>query len=150
MTNCSGGLIGIPSAGATVPTSSGQPTAGSVGLGFAIPSNLARSVSNEIISTGGVTHSFFGISVAPIPPGAAAEAGTTPGLYVLSVTPGGPTANAGLRTGDIITKIDRQSATDPNQLFALTLTRRAGDTVPITYERNGQSTTVTVNLGSQP
>jgi putative serine protease PepD len=150
MTNCSGDLIGVPSAGATVPNSSGEASAGSVGLGFAIPSNLAMSVSDEIISTGQVTHSFFGISVAPIPPAAAAHAGTSEGLYVVAVTPGGPAASAGLRVGDIITMIDGAPATDPNQLFALTLTKRPGDTVSITYVRNGRSTTTTVTLGSQP
>lgn len=150
MTNCSGHLIGVPTAGATVPNPSGQSSAGSVGLGFAIPSNLARSVSDEIISTGRVTHAFFGITVAPIPPAAAAEAGTTGGLYVTGITPGGPAASAGLRTGDVITRIEGQSAVDPNQLFAITLTRRAGQTVSITYERNGQSTATTVTLGSLP
>lgn len=149
MTNCSGDLIGVPTAGATVPNASGQASAGSVGLGFAIPSNLAKSVADEIISTGRVTHSFFGISVAPIPTTAAAEAGTAEGLFVISVVAGGPAASAGLAAGDIITKIDGQVASDPNQLFALNLTRRAGDTVAITYERNGRSTTATVTLGSQ-
>jgi putative serine protease PepD len=52
--------------------------------------------------------------------------------------------------GDIITMIDGAPATDPNQLFALTLTKRPGDTVSITYVRNGRPTTTTVTLGSQP
>jgi putative serine protease PepD len=68
---------------------------------------------------------------------------------VISVTPGGPSASAGLRTGDMITKIDGEPASDPNQLFALTLTKRAGDTVSITYVRNGRPATTTVILGSQ-
>ncbi|HEX6394346.1 MAG TPA: trypsin-like peptidase domain-containing protein [Acidimicrobiales bacterium] len=148
MTDCSGRLIGVPTAGATVPNASGQGSAGSVGLGFAIPANLAKSVSDEIISTGRVTHSFFGISVVPIQ-AAADTAGTGQGLYVVTVTPGGPAAVAGLRTDDVITKVDGEPAVDPNQLFALTLTKRAGDTVSITYERNGQSATTAVTLGSQ-
>jgi putative serine protease PepD len=149
LTNCSGDLIGVPTAGASVPNGSGQASAGSVGLGFAIPSNLAKSVSDEIISTGGVTHSFFGVSVAPIPPAAAAQAGTSQGLFVLSVTAGGPGQTAGLRPGDILTKIDGAPAIDPNQLFGLTLTNRPGDRVAVTYEREGQSTHATITLGSQ-
>ena len=149
MTNCSGHLVGVPTAGATVPNASGQASAGSVGLGFAIPANLAKSVSDEIISTGRVTHSFFGVSVTPIPQVAAVTGGTSEGLFVVSVTAGGPAASAGLRTGDVITKIAGEQAVDPNQLFALTLTKRVGDTVSITYERNGQSATTAVILGSQ-
>ncbi len=68
MTDCSGDLIGIPTTGATVPNESGQASAGSVGLGFAIPVGFATSVADEIIATGTVRHSAFGISVARIPP----------------------------------------------------------------------------------
>lgn len=149
MTNCAGQLIGVPTAGATVPNASGQASAGSVGLGFAIPSNLARSVADEIISSGRVTHSFFGLSVVPIPARAATEAGTSEGLFVTSVVDGGPAARAGLMAGDIITEVEGQAARDPNQLFALNLTRRAGDTVALTYERGGRSATATVTLGAQ-
>jgi putative serine protease PepD len=150
MTNCSGDLVGVPSAGATVPNEEGQASAGSVGIGFAIPSNLAQMVSNEIIETGEVTHAYFGMSVLPIPPGVAARAGTSPGLFVVSVTPGGPAQQAGLQEGDIITEINGEPATDSNQLYALTLTQRAGATVSITYERNGHSTETKITLASEP
>jgi putative serine protease PepD len=150
MSNCSGDLIGVPSAGATVPNESGQSSAGSVGIGFAIPSNLAQMVSNEIIETGGVTHAYVGLSVAPIPPAAAAKAGTSPGLFVVSVDPSGPAQEAGLQAGDVITEINGQPATDVNQLYALTLTERAGATVSVTYERDGHSTETKITLGSQP
>ncbi len=150
MTNCSGDLIGVPSAGASVPNESGQSSAGSVGIGFAIPSNLAQMVSNEIIETGSASHAYIGLSVAPIPPGVAARAGTSPGLFVVSVAPGGPAQQAGLQQGDVITEINGEAATDANQLFALTLTQRAGETVSITYERDGHSTETKITLGSQP
>src|SRR5215468_409425 len=81
MVNCNGQLVGVPSAGATVPSSSGE-SSGSIGLGFAIPVDLAKTISDEIISTGSVTHAFFGVSTVPIPPAAAAEAGVPEGLYV--------------------------------------------------------------------
>ena len=150
MTNCSGQLIGVPSAGATVPNPSGEASAGSVGLGFAIPVDLAKAVSNEIIATGTVTHAYFGIQVVQIPPAAAQKAGTPEGLYVAGVVPGGPAASAGLQEGDIITEINGQPATDPNQLQAITITQRAGSTVAVTYDRNGQSHSTTITLGSQP
>ncbi len=150
LTNCSGQLIGVPSAGASVPSENGQSSAGSVGLGFAIPVALAQQVSDEIISTGSASHAFFGIQIAQIPASAAQQAGTPQGLYVDAVVPGGPAAQAGLRAGDIITEINGKAATDPNQLAAVTLTQRAGSTVSVTYVRNGRSTTTTVTLGSQP
>jgi putative serine protease PepD len=149
MTDCSGNLIGVPTAGATVPTESGGSSAGSVGLGFAIPVDFAISVADEIIATGTVRHASFGLQVVQIPPAAAQRAGTSPGLLVTAVSPGGPAANAGLQAGDIITEINGQPATDPSQLLALTLTKRAGDTVSVTYERNGRSTNTTITLGSQ-
>jgi len=150
MTNCSGQLIGVPSAGATVPNANGQASAGSVGLGFAIPSDFAKSVADEIIETGSVTHAYLGIAVDQIPPSAAAQAGTSEGLYVAGVVPGGPAAAAQLQQGDIITKINGKAATDPSQLQAITLTERPGDKVNIEYVRNGRTATTTVTLGAQP
>jgi putative serine protease PepD len=146
LVNCSDQLIGVPTAGATVPGSGG----GSIGLGFAIPVDLAKAVADEIIATGRVTHAFFGLATVPIPPAAAAQAGLPEGLYVQAVTPGGPAAAAGLRAGDVITTIDGQPATSNIQLQELTLTKRAGDTVSIGYSRDGQSATATVTLGAQP
>jgi putative serine protease PepD len=150
MTNCAGQLIGVPSAGATVPNPSGQSSAGSVGLGFAIPVSTAVTVADEIIATGSANHAYFGIQVAQIPPSAAAQAGTSQGLYVIGVVPGGPAEAAGLQQGDIITEINGRPATDPNQLQALSITERAGTTVAVTYERNGESHNTTVTLGTQP
>ena len=150
MTDCAGDLVGVPSAGATVPNSSGGSSAGSVGLGFAIPVNLAKTVSDEIIATGSVTHSYLGIEVVQIPPSAAQRAGTPEGLYVSGVLPGGPSASAGLRKGDIITEIDGEPATDPNQLAAVQLTKKPGETVTVTYDRNGKSATATITLAEQP
>jgi putative serine protease PepD len=151
LTDCSGDLIGVPSAGATVPSESGGSSAGSVGLNFAIPVSVAKQVSDELISTGSVTHSYFGIQAVQIPPAAAQQAGTSQGLYVVGVVPGGPAAAAGLRNGDIITKIDGEPATDANQLLAVTLTKKPGETVSITYERNGGAPQTTkVTLGTAP
>jgi len=133
-----------------VPSSSGESSGGSIGLGFAIPVNLAMTIADEIISTGTVTHSYFGIQAQPIPPSAAAQAGVPEGLYVQSVVPGGPSAKAGLRQGDVITKINGQPATSTLQLQELMLTQKPGATVSLEYSRDGQSATATVTLGTQP
>ena len=146
LVNCDGQLVGVPTAGATVPNSGG----GSIGLGFAIPVDLAISIANEIIATGRVTHAYFGLQTVPIPPAAAAEAGLPEGLYVQAVTPGGPAARAGLRPDDVITSINGEPATSNIQLQELTLTKKPGDTVTIGYSRAGQSATATVTLSAQP
>jgi len=145
LVNCDGQLVGVPTAGAAVPNSAG----GSIGLGFAIPVDLAKSIADEIIATGRVTHAF-GLQTVPIPPAAAAQARLPEGLYVQSVTPGGPAAAAGLRPDDVITKINGEPATSNIQLQELTLTKKPGDTVSIDYSRNGQSATATVTLTAQP
>jgi putative serine protease PepD len=150
LVNCSGQLIGIPSAGATVPNANGEASAGSVGLGFAIPVDLAKTISDEIISTGRVTHAFFGLQSVPIPPAAAAEAGVSEGLFVVGVVAGGPSAQAGLRQGDVITKVDGSPATTNVQLQELTITKRPGDKVTIDYVRDGKAGSTTVTLGTQP
>ena len=150
LVNCSGDLVGVPTAGATVPSADGGSSAGSVGLGFAIPVNIAKTISDEIISTGKVSHSYFGVQTVPIPADAAAQAGLKGGLFVAGVVAGGPAAKAGLQQGDVITKINGQVATSNVQLQELTLTKSAGDTVTLDYLRNGASHSATVTLGTQP
>jgi putative serine protease PepD len=150
LVDCAGKLIGVPSAGATAPAERGASSSGSIGLGFAIPVDLAKAVSDEIIATGDVTHAYFGIQVVPVPEAAAKKAGVSQGLYVVGVVPGGPSADAGLQVGDIITEINGEPAVSADQLSAITITKREGDTVTVTYVRNGKSTTTTVTLGAQP
>jgi putative serine protease PepD len=151
LVNCSGDLIGVPTAGASVPTADGGSSAGSVGLGFAIPVSIAQTISNELIANGRATHSYFGVQTLPIPADAAAQAGLKGGLFVAGVVPGGPAAKAGLQQGDVITEIDGQTATTNVQLQELTLTKAPGDTVTIGYARDGATgKKATVTLGAQP
>jgi putative serine protease PepD len=150
LTDCNGDLIGVPTANATVTTASGQVSAGNVGVNFAIPVDLAKAVADEIIATGKVTHSFFGIGVTQIPPAAAKESHTPEGLQVVSVVPGGPSANAGIQVGDVITHIDGEPAVSSNQLALLTVKKKPGDTVTLTYVRGGKSAEAAVTLGTPP
>ena len=150
LVNCSGQLIGMPSAGASVPTSSGEATGGSVGLNFAIPIDLASAEANEIISTGKVTHSYFGLTAVPLSPDASLVHGVAEGLLVTGVDPGGPSAAAGLKAGDIITELNGQSVVSTDELVTLTLTQKPGDKVKVKYVRDGNSHTTTVTLTEQP
>jgi putative serine protease PepD len=145
MVNCGGQLVGIPSAGAAVPGSSG----GSIGLGFAIPVDIAETVASQLIATGNVTHASFGMQAVTVTAPIAQRTGLPQGLYVNSVQVGGPAAMAGLRAGDVITEIEGQPATTTDQLLELTITKKAGDKVDLTYVRAGQTHETTVTLGSQ-
>ncbi len=150
LVNCDDQLVGIPSAGATVPSESGESSGGSIGLGFAIPVDSAVTVADEIIATGHATHSYFGLQTVPVPQSAAQEAGVTGGLFVAGVVAGGPAEQAGLQAGDIITSIDGKQATSNIQLQEVTLTKNPGDTVELGYLRDGKSEKATVTLGKQP
>jgi putative serine protease PepD len=145
MVDCNGQLVGIPSAGAAIPGSGG----GSIGLGFAIPVDIAKTVANELIATGHVTHASFGMEVAPVTPPIAQRTGLPQGLYVTAVQSGGPAAMAGLRVGDVITEIQGQPAAAPEQLVELTITMKAGDRIDLTYVRAGHTHQTTVTLGRQ-
>jgi putative serine protease PepD len=150
LVNCAGQLIGMPSAGASVPTSSGEVTGGSVGLNFAIPIALASAEANEIISTGKVTHAYFGLTAVPLSPDASLVHGVAEGLLITAIDTGGPSAAAGLRVGDIITKLNGQSVVSTDELVTLTLTQKPGDKVKVEYVRDGKSHTTTVTLEAQP
>jgi putative serine protease PepD len=150
LVNCAGQLIGVPTAGATAPSPSGQASGGSIGLGFAIPVDIAKTISAELIADGRATHSFFGLQTVPIPEASAAQAGVSAGLFVSGVVPGGPAEKAGLRAGDVITKIEGAPATSNVQLQELTLTKSPGDRVTLDYIRDGRSGSATVTLEAQP
>ena len=164
MVNCAGELVGVPTAGATVPSESGEASGGSIGLGFAIPVDAAKTISDEIIATGRATHTYFGLQTIPVPEAAAqaaaigasracrsaAQAGVPTGLFVAGVPAGGPAAKAGIQAGDVITTIDGQPATSNVQLQEITLTKQPGDTVELGYVRDGKEKTATVTLAAQP
>ena len=147
LVNCAGQVVGIPSAGATVPNPEGGSSAGNIGIGFAIPSDFAKMIAGEIIADGSARHGFFGLTVVPV---GGDQPGSEPaGLYVTSVTPGGPAQAAGIRAGDVIIEIAGEPATSAEQLLTVTLEKRPGDTVQLTYERQGTKHQAEVTLGQR-
>jgi putative serine protease PepD len=146
LVDCAGALVGINTAIATVPNAEGQSGGGSVGLGFAIPVDLAMPLAQQIIKTGTVNHPSFGLQVQAIPAYTARAPGVTPGLFVVGVVPDGPAAKAGIRSGDIITEVNGQPATSVDQLTVLTLTKSAGDSVPFIYSRDGAADATEITL----
>ena len=147
LVNCAGQLVGVNSAIATVPNAAGHSGGGSVGLGFAIPVDLADPIADQLIATGHANHPTFGLQAQSMPE-TSSQGGSSTGLFVTEVVPGGPADQAGIRPGDVITEVAGQPALSVALLEKATLTRQAGDTVSVTYTRNGQPTTTEVTLGS--
>jgi putative serine protease PepD len=144
-----GQVVGINTAIATISNGDRSTQSGSIGVGFAIPIDYARSVADEIISTGQATHPFIGVSAATITPEDAEDRHTSPGAFVRDVEPGGPADTAGIRPGDIITKVDSMEIAGSNDLIAATRLHRIGDQIEVTFERDHQVNIVRVTLQEQ-
>lgn len=134
--------VAIASAGSTSSTSS---QAGSIGVGFAIPANLAARVSSEIIKNGKATHGLLGASVTDA---TASESNSTVGAAIKAVTSGGAAAQAGLKAGDIITSFNGVPIAGSTDLTAQVRFLAADASSSVTYTRGGKSTTATVTLGA--
>jgi S1-C subfamily serine protease len=138
---------------------------GSDGIGFAVPSSTVSSIVPQIIASGSVEHAYLGVGVASLSDSVAAELGVPAGAMVTEVRQGTPAAEAGLRAadgsamvdgqsyptgGDVITAVDGTAIADGADLQAAVDAKRPGDTVSITYTRDGASTTIQVSLGTRP
>jgi putative serine protease PepD len=141
--NSKGELIGINVAIANAGGSSTATTAGSIGVGFSIPANLAKRVSEEIIETGSATHGLLGASVT----GATSTDSATVGALISEVSSGGAAQKAGLKAGDVVTNFNGVPITDATDLTAQVRTLAAGATADLTYVRDGESVTVSVTVG---
>lgn len=143
LVDCAARLVGVPTAGAGVPDAQGNTGGGSIGINFAIPADYALRIGDQLIAKGSVTHADLGLRTAALP-----QRGEDHGLFVAAVTPGGPAASAGLRAGDVITAIDGVLAGSADQLDTLSVTKRPGDTVRLTYRRGTTAADAVVTLGA--
>jgi len=141
--NSDGELIGI-----NVAIASSGGNAGNIGVGFAIPANLAKRVSTEILENGTATHGLLGASVADVTDDPAQSDARVIGASVVDLSAGGAAAAAGIKVGDIITGFDGLPITNKTDLTAQVRAHSAGETTTITYVRNGNASTVEVTLGS--
>jgi putative serine protease PepD len=141
LVDLAGRVVGINSAIATAGGSTGN-----IGVGFAIPSETATKVADQIIRTGKASHSQMGVQVGDAPSGTDGAPGL--GAQIQSVISGGPAAKAGLKQGDVVTKVDDRRVTDADSLIVAIRSHDPGDTVTVTLTRNGSTRTVKVTLGS--
>ena len=139
----SGAVIGINSSIKSLATSSdGQ--AGSIGLGFAIPSDLVVSVADQLIATGSASHGMLGVTVKAQTTTVGSD--TYVGAEVQDVSAGSGASAAGIRSGDVIVKVEGQEVTSPKQLIGYVRRYKAGDTVAMTIVRDGAEQDVSVRI----
>lgn len=131
-----GNVIGVNSAIATLAIGG---EAGSIGLGFAIPSNSAARVAKEIIATGTSRTPLMGVSLDP--------AYTDAGARVNEVTPGSGAEESGVRVGDIVLSVDGRDIADSTELVVAIRSYAPGDTITVDLERNGQPVSIDIVLG---
>lgn len=143
--NAAGQVIGINSSIASTASSSG--TAGSIGIGFAIPSNLVKRVTNEIIDNGSVKHVVLGITIKS----SSVEAdGVTRGCaQVQAVTDGGPASKAGVKAGDSIVAFNGKAVNNNYSLLGYVRASAMGDKVKLTVVRGGNTTDLEVTLDQE-
>lgn len=125
---------------------------GNQGIGFAIPINMAKYVMDEILKHGKVVRGYIGVGIQEVTPtlGKAFDVPAEKGALVSSVDPNSPGGKAGLQRGDVITELNSQSITGPNELRLKVATMAPGTTVHLEVSRNGQSREVTLTLGEAP
>lgn len=143
--NAAGQVIGINSSIASTTTSSG--TAGSIGIGFAIPSNLVKRVANEIIANGTVQHVALGVTIKS----STVEAdGVTRGCtQVQSVVDNSPAAKAGVKAGDSIVAFNGKAVNNNYSLLGYVRASAMNDKVTLTVVRDGNTMELDVTLDQE-
>jgi putative serine protease PepD len=142
LVNLNGEVIGIPTLAAQDPQAGGT----APGIGFAIPSNVARDIAAQLIQNGRVTNShraYIGVQAAGVPDGQ--------GVSIYSLVPGGPADRAGLKAEDVITSIDGRAVPDQPALASVLSSLQPGQSVKVLVRRSdGSQILVTVILGELP
>ena len=143
LVDLSGRVVGINSSIRTSSSSLTGDAGGSIGLGFAIPIDEVLPIVNQITDGEQPTHARLGVSVSDV-----SGETLTQGAELKSVEDGGAAAAAGLKVGDVITKVGDQPIDGSESLVATIRGQRPGEQVEVTYVRGGKTATVTAELGS--
>ena len=149
--NSGGPLVDLEGRVVGINTAIFSQSGGYMGIGFAIPSNLARSVMSSLIQHGKVVRGWLGMEIQPLNPGLAESFHFTgDGVLVADVVSGGAAERGGLERGDIITRFNRQNVADVPKLRELVAAATPGERVEVVVYRNGQARTLSVEVGEQP
>lgn len=126
-----------------------SPTGGNIGIGFAIPVNMARNVMDQLIRGGSVRRGSLGVTIQALTPQAVTRLGlqSARGALVASVVSGGPAERAGVKPGDVITAFNGNPVVDPNALRNAVAGTAPGSQVELTVWRDGREQGLRVTLG---
>jgi serine protease Do len=129
-----------------------SPTGGSVGIGFAIPASTAENVIQSLKDNGAVTRGWLGVQIQPVTDEIAESLGVAEGkgAIISEVTEDSPALEAGLKTGDIILKLDGMDIADSRDLARKVAKVAPGKSVPVEIIRDGKSETLMVAIGKMP
>jgi serine protease Do len=149
--NSGGPLLNIRGEVIGINTAIASRSGGFQGIGFALPMNEAARVYNDIIKNGKVTRGSIGIKFTPSDTSRAQAnlkvSGLKEGVFVEQVTPGGPSARAGMKEGDVITAINGQPIHEGNQLIGIVSTTPVGSTLNVTVDRETRKQELKVVVG---
>lgn len=147
--NSGGPLINAQGQAVGINTAIYSETGGSVGIGFAIPANLAKSVVTQLADRGHVVRGWLGVTIQPLTPDLAKafQRGDKRGALVSSVEDGSPAHKAGLRPGDIIVDYNGRAVAKSEDLPRAVAETPVGKDVPLTIIRDGKTTSLTVKVG---
>jgi putative serine protease PepD len=138
-----GNVVGVNSQIATSPSSDGT-SGGNTGVGFAVPSDTVTRVVQQLRASGKATHAYLGVGTSED------TGGDGTGATIASVTASGPAADAGLRVGDVLTKLGDTAVDDAEAMGTAVDAHRPGERVKVTYTRGGRTATAEVTLGTRP
>jgi len=129
-----------------------SPTGGNIGLGFAIPADVAGPVVEQLRASGKVRRGYLGVGIQPLNEDIAKSLGLPKnrGEIVASVEPTGPAAKAGIRQGDVIVSVAGEQVTDEARLSPLIAKQKIGTTVPVEIVRGGKRQTIRIPIAERP
>jgi len=146
--NSGGALVNLRGRLVGINTAILAPSGGNVGIGFAVPINMARSVMDQIVEYGEVRRGRVGIAVQDLTPeiAKAMHIGATEGAVVAQVEPGSAAERAGLRRGDVVVAIDGVQVRSATQVRNHVGLKRVGQPVALTVDRNGSRQVLTATI----
>jgi serine protease Do len=129
-----------------------SPSGGSVGIGFAIPADVADTISKQLIAGGKVTRGYLGATIQDVTPEIADSLGMSgkKGALVADLVPGGPAQKSGVLPGDVVVDLNGHSVGSATELTRLVAGQRPGDTLHLSVLRGGKPKTIDVTSGTRP
>lgn len=146
--NSGGALVNLRGELVGINTAIFSQTGGSIGIGFAIPTNLVRDVSEQLLASGRVQRGYIGAQLQDLDPGLAEAFGVErgAGAIISGVMPGSPAERSGLREGDVVVSIDERPVRSANELRNAVGLRPVGERLALEVVRDGERRTVKVEL----